>query len=52
MTLNAAKIIAHWQGAESVVEIVGFFATLLDDIVELFFVEVVIGLLAETETNN
>jgi hypothetical protein len=39
LTLDISKIIGHWKRADSEVELVGFGAALLHDIIEQFFVK-------------
>jgi hypothetical protein len=52
LSLNVAEIVGHGQGANVVVEVVGFLSPSLYDVVELLLVEVSLGFFREPEPNN
>ena len=52
LSLNITQIVRHRHWADSVVELVGLFATLFDHVVKLLLVEVCSGLLGEAETHD
>ena len=52
LSLNVAQIVSHGKGAESVVELVRLLLAALNNIIEVFFVEVAVVSPGETESNN
>jgi len=52
LSLDVAQIVGHGKGAESVIELVRFLLAALNNIIELFFIEVIVVSPSETESNN
>jgi hypothetical protein len=52
LSLDIAEVISHRQGADVVVEVVGLLPLPLNDVVKLLLVEVRLGLLGKSESND
>lgn len=52
LALDVSKILTHGQRADSIVEVIRFVFTPFNDLIEFFFVEIGLSLLAETESHN
>lgn len=52
LALDITKIIGHWQGADSIIKVICFLASLFDYLIENLFIEVLLVLSRESETNN
>lgn len=52
LSLDVTKVVSHGQGADVVVKVVSLLLLALDDVVELFLVEVRLALLGEAEPDD
>lgn len=52
LSLNVTQVIRHGERADSVVEVVGFISSALNNVVEVLFIEVRLSLLGEAEPND
>lgn len=52
LTLNISQIINHGQRANSVIELIGLFSSLFNDVVKLLFVQVRLVAFGEAEADN
>jgi hypothetical protein len=52
LSLDIAQVICHGERAESVVELICLLFAALNNIIEIFFVEVAVVSSSKTETND